>query len=111
MMFSISSSIWTASIVLFLSFCSFSTAQTNANTLIGASTKCGQQCQFLAAAGFAYETQAHASADPSFYNIPENFSASLEPGRLLRVEDATYMSNYTFPSGLTTSPLSILRPT
>jgi pimeloyl-ACP methyl ester carboxylesterase len=97
------SSRWTASLVLLLRLASFSAAQVNASTLISSSTTCGPQCQYLAAAAFSFETQAHATADLPFYKVPENFSASLAPGSLLRVEHVTNLTNYTVPSGLTMS--------
>ncbi|KAK1750349.1 Alpha/Beta hydrolase protein [Echria macrotheca] len=66
-------------------------------------TLCNAQCQGLAQAGAAYEATAHADPTASFYKVPSNFSTSLAPGLLLRVEQATSMVNYSVPSGLTMS--------
>ena len=40
---------------------------------------------------------------PDFYTIPSNFSSTLAPGRLLKVEAVTDLTNYTVPSSLTMS--------
>lgn len=57
----------------------------------------------LAALGTSWETSQHASADKSFYEVPNNYSSNLEPGNILKVEYATNLTNYTVPSGLSMS--------
>lgn len=57
----------------------------------------------LAALTSGWESTQHASNDFSFYDVPSNFSADLEPGSVLKLEVATDLTNYTVPSSLTMS--------
>jgi pimeloyl-ACP methyl ester carboxylesterase len=57
----------------------------------------------LAVLGKAFETSQHASPDLAWYKAPENFTSSLEPGTPLKIEDATDLTNYTVPGGLSMS--------
>lgn len=57
----------------------------------------------LAAFGLQWETSQHASPDYSWYETPANFSDSLQPGVLLKMEYATNLTNYTVPGGLSMS--------
>ncbi|KAK7223238.1 hypothetical protein V2G26_011241 [Clonostachys chloroleuca] len=50
-----------------------------------------------------WEKEQHASIDFEFYNVPSNFSSSMTPGTLLRVEKVTNQSLYSVPYGLTLS--------
>ncbi|KAK9245496.1 Alpha/Beta hydrolase protein [Lipomyces tetrasporus] len=70
---------------------------------ITSSTTCGEKCQTRVLAAASFEAGQHAATDFSFYAIPSNFSKDLPPGTVLQVEDATDLSNYTVPSGLTMS--------
>ncbi len=56
----------------------------------------------LAVTASTWEAEQHA-ADFSFYTVPSKFSSSLPAGSLLYVEDATNLSTYAVPSGLTMS--------
>lgn len=68
------------------------------------STTCGPNCTQLAQAAIAFEISSHAHTTlDQFYNVPDNFSLSMKPGMLLRVEAHTDLVNYTVPSGLTMS--------
>ena len=75
---------------------------THAQNVTSSST-CGAQCQTLAITASTWESQQHADADFSFYTVPSNFSSSLPAGSLLRVEEATNLSTFAVPSGLTMS--------
>ncbi|KIW12093.1 hypothetical protein PV08_09367 [Exophiala spinifera] len=70
---------------------------------ITSSTTCGGKCQSLSTTASSWESDQHADPDYSFYTIPSNFSAKLAPGSLLHVEDATNLSVYSVPSGLSMS--------
>lgn len=70
---------------------------------LNASTTCDAKCQANAILGSSWEADQHASVDLEFYTIPSNFSEDLAPGSLLRVEEATDLSNFTVPSGLSMS--------
>lgn len=64
---------------------------------------CDQTCQHLAEASSSYETANHVDPSLSFYTVPSNFTPSLAPGTLLKLELATPMTNYSIPSGLSLS--------
>lgn len=64
---------------------------------------CSPTCQHLAEAGSSYEATNHADPSLSFYTVPSNFSPSLAPGTLLKLEPATQLTNFSIPSGLTLS--------
>jgi pimeloyl-ACP methyl ester carboxylesterase len=57
----------------------------------------------FAALGTAWETSQHANPDLSWYETPANFSSDLQPGRLLKIEYDTDLTNYTVPHGLSMS--------
>ncbi|ETI26089.1 hypothetical protein G647_02866 [Cladophialophora carrionii CBS 160.54] len=57
----------------------------------------------VSTAAASWEAEQHASNDLSFYTVPSNFSCTLAPGSLLRVEVAINLSGYTVPSSLTIS--------
>ncbi|KAK3368283.1 Alpha/Beta hydrolase protein [Podospora didyma] len=67
------------------------------------STTCDANCQALAKTGIEYETSAHAVPNDPFYTAPSNFSRTLAPGSLLKIEYATDLSNYLVPNSLTMS--------
>lgn len=67
------------------------------------STTCTGLCQSLLVNASTWEASQKATGDYSFYDVPTNFSKTLKPGALLRVEYATNLTNYTVPSGLTMS--------
>jgi pimeloyl-ACP methyl ester carboxylesterase len=76
----------------------------NASSPFPQSTTCGEQCQNKALLGIAFEDSQHAHTPlDDFYTIPTNFSPSMKPGVLLRVEAYTDIVNYTVPSSLTMS--------
>ena len=68
------------------------------------STTCTGICQELVplAIEFEHDSHAHTPRD-DFYSIPTNFTPSMKPGTLLRVETHTNLTNYTVPSSLTMS--------
>lgn len=57
----------------------------------------------LALLGLQFETSQHASPDLAWYEVPANFSSSLDPGVPLKIEYATDLTNYTVPGGLSMS--------
>ena len=71
------------------------------NVAAQSTSTCNLTC--LASMGASFEAAQHADNSFAFYEPPENFSKSLEPGTLLRLEDATAVLNYTLPSALTMS--------
>ncbi|KAH7305174.1 putative secretory lipase [Rhexocercosporidium sp. MPI-PUGE-AT-0058] len=84
-----------------LSSLSYTLAQSSS---LNQSTTCGVNCTLLVQAGSAFELSSHAQTPlDQFYNVPDNFSLSSKPGKLLRVEAHTDLINYTVPSGLTLS--------
>jgi hypothetical protein len=56
-----------------------------------------------AALASGWEASQNAAPDYSFYESPTNFSDGLAPGSILKVEDATNLTNYPVPSGLSMS--------
>ncbi|KAK3697078.1 hypothetical protein LTR37_017676 [Vermiconidia calcicola] len=46
---------------------------------------------------------AHASSDLSWYEAPDNFTSTQQPGVPLKIEQATDLTNYTVPGGLSMS--------
>ena len=74
------------------------------SSFLNQSTTCGVNYTLLAQAGSAFELSSHAHTPlDQFYNVQDNFSLSSKPGKLLRVEVYTNLTNYTVPSGLTMS--------
>jgi pimeloyl-ACP methyl ester carboxylesterase len=68
------------------------------------STTCTGTCQELVPLGIEFEHDSHAHTPrDDFYSIPTNFTSSMKPGILLRVETHTNLANYTVPSSLTMS--------
>ncbi|KAK4495502.1 hypothetical protein PRZ48_013834 [Zasmidium cellare] len=57
----------------------------------------------LAAYGTAWEASQHASSDAVWYETPDNFSSTLKPGVVLKIEYATDLTNYTVPASLSMS--------
>ncbi|KAI1861731.1 uncharacterized protein JN550_010671 [Neoarthrinium moseri] len=68
-----------------------------------AAQACDPACQQLIARASAWEQSQRASEDDSFYSVPSNYSTSLKPGSLLKLEIATNLTNYTVPASLTVS--------
>ncbi|KAK2747879.1 hypothetical protein FQN55_004756 [Onygenales sp. PD_40] len=66
-----------------------------------ADSECDAQCRGKLSS--SWEIEQHASTDSSFYTVPSDFSSDLPAGSLLHVEEATDLSNYAVPSGLTMS--------
>lgn len=67
------------------------------------STTCTGLCASLVTNSSTWEASQKVTSDYAFYEVPSNFSKSLKPGTLLKVEYATNFTNYTVPSGLTMS--------
>lgn len=72
--------------------------------VLNKSSTCTEECQQLVPLAIAFEHDSHAHMPlDDFYSIPSNFTPSMKPGSLLRVEIHTNLINYTVPSGLTMS--------
>jgi hypothetical protein len=67
------------------------------------STTCDKTCQDLALTSSAWIAEQQSDPAYSFYKVPSNFSTKLSPGVVLETEDATNLTNYVVPSGLTMS--------
>ncbi|KAK5044830.1 hypothetical protein LTR84_010368 [Exophiala bonariae] len=66
-------------------------------------TTCTGLCASLVTNSSTWEASQKVTTDYAFYDVPSNFSKSLKPGTLLKVEYVTNYTNYTVPSGLTMS--------
>ncbi|KAF2671295.1 alpha/beta-hydrolase [Microthyrium microscopicum] len=89
--------------IVLLALLSYSYAQ-NVSSLISGSTTCNGTCPELVtlSSNFEHSAMAHSPLD-DFYSVPANFSPSMKPGMLLRIEPHTNLTNYTVPSSLTMS--------
>ncbi|CAJ0540285.1 Ff.00g074740.m01.CDS01 [Fusarium sp. VM40] len=67
------------------------------------STTCDKTCQNLALTSSAWIAEQQSDPTYSFYKVPSNFSTKLSAGVVLKTEDATNLTNYVVPSGLTMS--------
>ncbi|KAF4459769.1 secretory lipase [Fusarium albosuccineum] len=67
------------------------------------STTCDKSCQDLAVDSSSWIAEQQADPTFGFYKTPSNFSDDFDPGLILTVEDATNLTNYLVPSGLTMS--------
>lgn len=76
----------------------------NVSQLTSGSTTCNATCQQMVEEGIAFEHDSHAHTPlDDFYSVPVNFSTSMEPGTVLKVEIHTDLVNYTVPAGLSMS--------
>lgn len=66
---------------------------------LNASTTCDEACKELVLRVSSWEAKQRAS-DFSFYDVPENYSNSLAPGSVLRLEQTTNLARYTVPTPL-----------
>lgn len=73
-----------------------------ASTKLDASTTCDEACKELVLRVSSWEAEQRAF-NFSFYTVPENYSAALAPGSVLRLEQTTNLTNYTVPAPLTMS--------
>ncbi|KAM0561395.1 hypothetical protein ACHAPJ_003276 [Fusarium lateritium] len=67
------------------------------------STTCDKTCQELALTSSKWISEQQSDPSFDFYKVPSNFSSDLAAGVVLKTEDATNLTNYVVPSGLTMS--------
>ena len=61
---------------------------------------CNETCQQLVNTGIAFERTQHVVENDPFYSTNLDVNNDTKPGQLLHVEDATNLTNYSIPSGL-----------
>lgn len=74
----------------------------SASARLNASTTCDEACKEVALRVSSWEAEQRAS-DFSFYTAPDNYSSTLAPGSVLKLETTTNLTNYTVPAPLTMS--------
>ncbi|KAM5349831.1 hypothetical protein ACJ41O_006336 [Fusarium nematophilum] len=79
------------------------TSRVTAQSPFPDSTTCDETCQELTLNGSSWIAEQQADPTFSFYKVPSSFSEDMAPGSVLTVEDATNLTNYLVPSGLTMS--------
>ncbi|KAH6876552.1 Alpha/Beta hydrolase protein [Thelonectria olida] len=86
-------------------FLALATSQVLAENPFPDTTTCDELCQQKALSGSKWISEQQSDPDFGFYKVPSKFSSHLSPGLVLTVEDATNLTNYVVPSGLTMSRL------